>query len=355
MRSELKYQILANTLRDHILDGVYTEGEMLETENELAEKYGVSRRTVREALGILEKEGFIDRRRGSGTYVRQNKLPREKTMMIGVVVTYVSQYIFPAIISGIETELIKNGYTMKMSSTLNQVENERNILIDCLNKPVDGLIIQATKTNLRNPNIPLYKELSKKGIPYIFLNAYTPELKDAPYVVTDYYSGGKQAIHYLVKKGHRNIAGIFGMSDYQSVERYKGYMDGLIERGLGIFSKRVSWYVDTSKDVSFEGEFGVGFLDALDGCTALFCHNDLIAIKAIEFLEKKGMKVPDDIAVIGCDNSIYGELNKIKVTTLNNPIDEMARIATKQIVDMINGEPGQQIVLPMALIEKEST
>ena len=350
-----KYQKLADIIRNNIEDGLYTDGHVLDTEYELANKYGMSRQTVRQALGLLENEGIVERIRGSGTYVKQKRVAHKKTMTIGVIVPNVSEYIFPTVIKGIEGELAQHGYHMKLSATLNLVEIERNILIDYLKNPVDGLIVQGVKTNLPNPNISLYQEISKKGIPYVFCFAHYPELKDAVYVITDNRSGGKQAVCYLANKGHRYIASILKINDLTSVERYKGYLEGLIEEKLSIDEKKMIWFATESQDVKLEGEFGLRLLKALEKCTALLCHNDFLAIRVIEFLKKAGKRIPDDIAIVGCDNSTYGDLNSIKITSLNYPKEEGARIAAKQIIRMINGGHGERITLPMEIVEKGST
>ncbi|NLL38694.1 MAG: GntR family transcriptional regulator, partial [Clostridiales bacterium] len=148
-----KYETLANKLRSKIISGVYKEGDMLPSENELVVSEKLSRQTVRKALALLESEGRISRRRGKGTFVVGNSVRRERTNNIAIVTTYISEYIFPDILRGIEQVLSQNGYTPFISATYNRVDNECEILKTLLTKPIDGIIIEGTKTALPNPNI----------------------------------------------------------------------------------------------------------------------------------------------------------------------------------------------------------
>ena len=355
MKQGPKYQILADVIRKNIEEGQYPDGYALKTEFELTEQYSMSRQTVRQALSVLEKEGLIERKRGSGTYVRQKKMRREKTMTIGVVVTFMSEYIFPSIIRGIESELSANKYTMKLSATNNFVVNERQILNEYLKKPVDGLIIEGIKTNLPNPNIDIYRKLSDAGIPYIFIDGYYSALKDAAYVISDDCAAGKRAVQYLARKGHKRIAGLFSVDTMQGARRYQGFVDGLMEENLEICEKSIIWFTLKSAENMFKDEHGSDVLKALEGCTAIVCQADIVAVMLFDLLQKAGLRVPEDMAIISFDNSMYSELNAVRITSMNHPKEEMGCIAVRELLNMIDGKHNENIMLPMDLVEKEST
>lgn len=99
----------------------------------------------------------------------QGKKNVQRTMTIGVLSSYISNYIFPSIIRGIEQELSSHGYSMRLAATENRVDNESTLLHRYLDNPVDGLIVEGTKTTLPNPNIALYHKLSRQGTPLVFL------------------------------------------------------------------------------------------------------------------------------------------------------------------------------------------
>ncbi|OQB20409.1 MAG: Arabinose metabolism transcriptional repressor [Firmicutes bacterium ADurb.Bin182] len=352
MKQTPKYMHLADSLRKIIDENHYPDGFALETEYELAKRYSLSRQTVRHALDILASEGKIKKIKGSGTYVKRNAVLNKKTKIIGVIVTYISQYIFPSILRGIESELTANGYSMELSSTSNQADKERDLLNEYINRPVDGLIIEGTKTNFPNPNIRLYRELFDIGVPYVFINGYYPELKSISHVITDDCGASKKAVEYLAQKGHTRIAGIFKSDDMQGIERYRGYFEGFDSSGLEFHDNSVFWFNTENRNYLFREDY---LMKLLNGYTAVICYNDEIAIQVYELIRKAGKSVPGDIAVISFDNSIFSDLNTVKITSMNHPKEEIGIIAARQLIKMINGGKCEYIVLPMELIEKEST
>ena len=163
MKEKAKYLQLFERLKADIGQGVYQDGQKLPGENEIAQRYGMSRQTVRQALSLLERESLIQRRQGSGTYVRKTQPRHKRSWNVGVIATYISEYIFPSILRGIEGVLSEEGFFPMISATMNRVDNERRILEECMSKQLDGLIVEGTKTALPNPNLPLYEKLREMG------------------------------------------------------------------------------------------------------------------------------------------------------------------------------------------------
>ena len=139
---ELKYKAVYNWVLENINSGALKVGEKLPSENELSERFGLSRQTVRHAVDILEQQKLVLRVRGSGTYVGGNgKAERqERYMNIAVISTYVDSYIFPPVVRGIERVLSKKGYTTQIAFTGNRVSREQDILNNLIDKDIiDGL------------------------------------------------------------------------------------------------------------------------------------------------------------------------------------------------------------------------
>ena len=166
-----KYQSVADDLRFHILHGKYASSRTLPTEFVIANQYAVSRQTVRQALALLAKAGLIEKRQGSGSHIVRNTLAESSPYRsVAIIATYISDYIFPGVLREMETVLSRNNCTPSLFATQNQVANERKILQTLLSMPVDGILVEGTKSALPNPNLDLYQQLMAKGIPLLFFH-----------------------------------------------------------------------------------------------------------------------------------------------------------------------------------------
>ena len=336
--TEPKYAELANKLRSDISEGVYTEGQRLPSENELAAQTGYSRQTVRQAMEVLAREGLTDRVRGSGTYVKRPLLSRERTYNIAVVTTYIGEYIFPDILRGIDHVLAKNGYASLLTATRNRVDNERRMLFELLDKPIDGMLAEGTKTALPNPNIDLYERFEQKGIPIVFFNSYYPALKNPVYVVSDDREGGRAITQALLDQGHRGIAGIFKSDDIQGHRRYAGYTDALIQAGLPVKDDQVLWCVTENMAALIASHVK----SILSGCTGLVCYNDEVAIQVIRTLGEDVRR----LELVSLDGSTYAQLSATPFFSLPHPKEQLGRLAAEKLLNILNGKKESSVELP---------
>ena len=346
-----KYLRLTSTLRAAIQNGTYLNGEKLPSENELTRMHGCSRQTVRQALGILDAEGLTERIRGSGTYVKSPRVQKSWMHNVAVVSTYIGEYILPSILAGIQQELSVNGYTAMLFATNNRVDNERRIINELLQKPIDGLLVEGTKSALPNPNLDLYRRLRQHGIPVLFLNGYYKDLADFPYVVADDRQGGYDATNYLIRKGHTHIAGIFKYDDRQGHERYLGYSSALIEHGLTLTDDNVLWFT-TSTRADMVNRYA---MSVTEGCTAVVCYNDEVAVPLLNLMLHAGKAVPQDMAIISFDNSTMADLAAVRITSLDHPKQALGVEAVRRLIRMIGGQQQAPLVMPWGFTEKEST
>ena len=159
-----RYMEIVDWVKERLERKELGPGERLNSENELSELFGLSRQTVRHAIGVLEEEGIVVRRQGSGTYVCDDRMATlENKTRIAVVTTYVDSYIFPRTIQGIENYLFERGYSVQIAFTNNMLERERTILEDILARDdVAGIIMEATKSGLPNPNLSLIARLVER-------------------------------------------------------------------------------------------------------------------------------------------------------------------------------------------------
>lgn len=350
----LKYLELSNWILNRIKSGEYNSGMKLPSEYELSTKFGVSRQTVRRAISNLEHDGLVQSRQGSGNYICDLASSRKSTMIIALIITYVDSYIFPNIIQGIEKVASNYNYSVQISFTNNDVEKEASILKKLIEKDtVDGIIVEANRSNLPNPNLSLYQKILSKQIPIIFLNTYYPEL-NAPHVCLNDVEAGYVITKYLIGLGHSNIAGIFKLDDGQGGKRYKGYVQALRESNIQIRHERILWY-DT-EDLEYFEQYNKSLVHRIQGCTACVCYNDMIAINLLDICKNNNIQVPQQFSVVGIDNcEAYQHMN-LGLTTINHPSMEMGEKAAHNLILMIkhiNFEPAYEF--PAVLIERTST
>ncbi len=345
-----KYLIIASALRDEIKSGQYTDGKMLPTEEQLSDRFSASRQTVRQALSVLVAEGLITKLRGSGSRVRTQDEP-VRSGNIAIVATYISDYIFPGILREAEAVLAKNKYSAILAATHNSIFSERNILTDLLAKPIDGMLVEGTKTALPNPNLDLYRALMERGIPIVFFNGYYADLDGTVSVYADNFGGGYELVRYLLKHGHTAISGIFKSDDIQGHQRYAGYITALRDAGHMIPDQCVFWYTTESRDELFTDELA----SKLSECSAVVCYNDEIALRLIPLLHSRGVKVPEEISIVSFDNSSLSEISPVKITSLSYGDQNIGRVAAEKLMRRLAGEAAESQTLHWTLVERESS
>ncbi|MTI58396.1 MAG: GntR family transcriptional regulator [Firmicutes bacterium] len=326
-----KYIIAKNFYLDYINKKELTGGELLPSELEVSKKLEFSRDTVRRALNELEKEGYINRERGRGTfYTRPKKRFEEKR--VAILTTYVRNYIFPSIISGIEEVVSAKHYTLTLANTNNDPALERKHLRKIIDSGVDGLIIEPTKS-VENKNKDLYQEIFNAEIPFIMINAMYKDLNTA-YVILDDLQGGYMATKYVLQLGHRKIAGIFKKDDLQGVYRKKGFVNALEEYGINPDEIDIGGYL-TNEASSYSYYYADKIINSDKRPTAIVCYNDEIAVKVIDAINDNGLSIPEDISVVGYDDSVLATTGGIRLTSIKHPKVKMGKKAARLLFNMI--------------------
>ena len=333
-----KYYTLMEQLKEDILSGKIQAGEKLPSENELAAQFCISRHTVRKALSILENEGYITAQHGKGTFCSKRMIHRHNSHNIAVVTTYISDYIFPRLIQGMDRVLTANGYSIILKNTGNSRSNEAKVLQEMLNKPIDGLIIEPSKSQILCKHISLYKMLDQYEIPYVFIQGSYPQMLDKPRILMDDCQGGYMLTKYLVETGHQKIAGIFKADDSQGEQRHLGYAKALREAGILYAPELVVWFHTedrrTKPPLMLKQMIERGI--QMD---AVVCYNDQIAMLAIQALRERGLSIPDDISVTGYDNSMIAQAGQIGLTTIAHPQERLGEMAAELILEQIHKVP----------------
>ncbi|MEI7026938.1 GntR family transcriptional regulator [Paenibacillus sp. y28] len=340
--------------------GTLKPGDQMPTEHEIAEQFEVSRQTVRQAFGELEQDGWLQRMQGRGTYVSSPggvRVQGAGVQTVGIITTYISDYIFPHIVRGAEAALRSRGYRLLLSSTDNDKEKERESLEMMTSQPLSGLIIEPTKSAEGNPNVGFYLSLDYQRIPYLMLNERYPELS-GPCLKVDDFAGGCLAAGHLIELGHKRIAGFFKMDDLQGVNRLKGFLHVHHEQGLAVHPSLVVHYTTEQKQTKpLEQAAAMLELEEQDRPTAFVCYNDELAVQLLDVIRQAGLTVPEHVSVVGFDDSMLSTATECKLTTLTHPKDRMGEEAAEALVALIEGgkpEWESKVYMP-ELIVRDST
>lgn len=354
-----KYLQLKQEILSWLHGGRLQPNDQMPSENEIAEQFQLSRQTVRQALGVLEQEGFLYKLQGKGTFVAQPPLIKNREIQtIGILTTYISDYIFPHIVRGAEAALRNKGYRLVLSSTDNDKIRERESLTMMLSEPLSGLIIEPTKSAEGNPNLSYYLSLDFGQIPYLMINERYPEMI-CPYLKVDDEAGGFLAAEHLITLGHRNIAGFFKTDDLQGVNRLKGFIRAHQHYQVPLLPELVVHY-STEEKLSKPYQTALSFIEqGEDRPTAFVCYNDELCVQLLEAARISGLSVPRDLSLIGFDDSSLATATEVKLTTLTHPKLKLGTDAAELLMHMIENKLDRQVhnntIYTPELIVRDST
>ncbi len=351
-----KYKQIAAQLTEQIAvrgaDGILK----LPTEAELAAQYHVSRQTIRSALSLLSAQKLITTRQGSGSYSTGLSADPARNVVV-LMISSDQEYIYPELIRDIRTTLSSHGFSLKLSITHNRHSAEREYLEAMLADPPRGVIAEGCKSALPSPNLDLYEQLHRSGIPLIFLHG-CPALPWAVCVKDDNFYGGYLLGQHLYSQGHTQIAGLFKMDDIQGIERCQGFVTHMRNVGHMVPDECIGWFITADQD-ALEQRQDTLFLSEfiqkqLGACSALICYNDEIAYWMIKELHYAGLRVPQDVTVVCFDNSYLSELSRTRITSLTHRPHEMGQCAAEYILQAMRGTAVTSREIPWELVTRES-
>lgn len=217
-----------------------------------------------------------------------------------------------------------------------------------IKKQMDGVIFVGEASPA------IIGRLREQKIPVVLLNNVL-DMPDLLCITTSHYEGAVSAVEHLYQRGHRKIGLLAGQFSPQVNEaRYQGYVDALSRRGLEI-DPRYILEIDPTLEA---GEGAMARLLALeDRPTGVFCTNDTVAAGAMKAVIRAGLRIPEDVAVVGFDDSSVSRIVEPELTTVRIDMDRMGRLAAEKLFDLIEGIPSAEtrIVIPTELVVRSSS
>lgn len=282
-------------------------------------------------------------------------LVRKKTRALALIAPPLDPHVLP-IIKGIEESCKEYNYALMIKSTDYWADEGASYFQIAENWLVDGILI-LNNVYYNYKRIPAnVKRLQRERIPFVFINKYLGS-KKVNTVSVDNYDGVYQTIEHLVSLGRRRIGAMMSgdLMPVDGVERFEGYKEALKKFNLE-YDEDIVRYSNWDYNEAYE-EMKSILYGAAKQPDAMFCANDRMAMGVIKAIEEKGLKVPEDIAVVGFDDIEAGRYIKPSLTTIRSPLEDIGNRAINLMMEVIEDseKPIQEISLKAKLIIRESS
>jgi len=273
-----------------------------------------------------------------------------KSRTVGVIIPDISNMFFAEMVRHIQLELDTKGYDIILCNSEEKMQNDIKYINLLASRRVDGLILTMSAESMYECNRAAIEEtLERLTIPYIFLDRYFK--KDSNKVMVDNEESGWQVATHLLSLGHRKLGVITGPDSLNSSSnRLKGFLGALDAHGVSIGDDCI---VHGTYDLE-SGQCGAEIL-INKGVTAIFAFNDLQAYGVVMTANKLGYSVPRDLSVVGFDDSLYSSISETKLTTVHQPLKELAKAVCDMLENLLSGkETPKEVKLKAQLIVRDS-
>ncbi|WP_129288076.1 LacI family DNA-binding transcriptional regulator [Streptomyces sp. GZWMJZ-114] len=328
---------------------------------DLAAQAGVSEATVSRVLN--GKPGVADATRQAVLaaldvlgYERPVRLRRRSEGLVGLITPELENPIFPALAQVIGQALTRQGYTPVLATQTPGGSTEDELTEMLVDRGVAGIIFVSGLHADTTADTGRYERLHAQGVPFVLVDGYSPKVR-AVFVSPDDQAAMRLAVTHLRALGHREIGLVLGPERFVPVQRkVEGFTAALHEEfGLGAAEVR-DRYVEHSL---FTLEGGQAAAAALleRGCTALVCASDMMALGAIRAARARGLAVPEEVSVVGFDDSPLIAFTDPPLTTVRKPVPAMGQAAVRALLEEVGGTPAppSEFVFMPELVVRGST
>lgn len=342
---------LHNSLRQLIVSGRWQKGERIPSELQLAKHLNISRTTVRIAFQRAEVEGLITRAAGRGTYVSYEASARSNTRFIGYVTRSFHNEIHRILLSSVETELRHAGCNIIFSNARTH-DDEVTVLEQLLSDEVSGLILWAN-AHASDGQRAILREYQAREIPVVFIDRRVDGIA-GDYVGSDNFGGTYALMQHLIELGHRHIVYLTHSLTtlYPVEERYRGFRAVMTAHDLPagalwtINSPHTNAFYETDlfqllddQSADIDTQIIQCIQQAYPRPTAVVCVNDALAILAMRAIRQMGLRIPQDISVVGFDDISLAAHMDVPLTTVSQDAHAIGERAAQTLLERLNGDP----------------
>ncbi len=358
------YELVANDLKKKIRDSYFGSNGKIPNYLQLTEMYDVSMSTIKKAMRILNDEEVLISRVGKGTFANKKFLSDEsttaiypKTGKIGLMIRDIQGPYFSGIYKALADSADVNRKQLMLTVSRDFHQQEESLLTMMLAHEVDGLLLTTRRKSIFGTKI--YESLYESKIPTVLLHdVYDSKL---PIVDVNNYTGGKLAAEQLIKSVKKNFCVIVGENGFRADDmRLEGFIETLKAAGINVEERcHVFRYSFGTENTAFDEGYKLGMSLAIKNLNidGIFLFNDLIAMGFQKAMLERGLRIPEDIAIIGFDNIERCTEARIPLTTIEVPRYELGVQAYDLLQNMIThgfDEKSPRTLLDPKLIIRES-
>jgi len=299
--------------------------------------------TVTRVLAAAARLGYQPNALARGLKVR-------RTMTIGMLIPDLTNPLFPPIVRGIEDRCTESGYTVLLANTDNDDAKERSILEVMARRRVDGLIIATA-----HREYPLLQQVLQSDYPVVLVNR-TADEPHLPSVSGDDHAGIGLAVRHLIELGHTRIAHLAGAADVSTgLGRHQSFVSWMGSEGLTVDPELIvncTWFTQQAGAEAF-----ATLLDRGGAPTAVVAANDLLALGCYDVAAERGIRIPQDVSVVGYNDIPFTDRFAPPLTSIRIPHYQIGVQAAELMLEAIDGPPPVNVAvrLPPELIVRAST
>ncbi|MDD6236262.1 MAG: GntR family transcriptional regulator [Clostridiales bacterium] len=355
--NEKKYRQVYDYLMQYIADNHLQSDDKLPTENELSGHLKLSRTTIRRALQELVDDNIAYRVQGGGTYLSAKQCAKPNLSFIPLVIGNQDKETgFYDYISGAESFLSHHSCYLTVHCSHSDIKLEEQIIQRLIDDGIRCMMIRAVSSH----SADFFLHHIRNGIRFVFLDCL-PYAVDSDLVTSDNITGGMNACEYLIRLGHQRIFFTDGQENDITTtntvrDRYTGYLHAMAKHGLQQFSRHISCPGESEQVQKILSEL----FQTPESPTALFAVNDMHASSIVSALKEIGLRVPEDVSVIGFDGTAIASAFSPKITTVEQQFFNIgyhaAELAYQQSQEQsINSYSFTHKYLPTGMLIGEST
>lgn len=260
-------------------------------------------------------------------------LRQSKTNTIGVIIPEIVHYFFSTVISGIEDVAYSAGYNVIVTQSNESYQRETSDLKALFNSRVDGMLISVSR---ETTNYEHLENIFSKGVPMVFFDRAADTIETSKVIVDD-FGGAKEAVSHLIDQGCKRIAHLMSTKTLKiGQKRMEGYKEALKDEGQKIIE---DYIIECPEGTKEQGKSAMNaLLKMKQKPDAVFASSDMLALGAMLAIKEAGLKIPDDVAVVGFSNWQFSEFVEPGLTTVDQPGFAMGQEAAKLLIRQIEAD-----------------